>query len=237
MPLLRRIYARRLAATLEVCVVVCLSIAVAMPGTAAADGDPASDVLVGQSVYLPPDAGATVRMHERLAAVLAASARAGFPVRVAIIASPTDLGSIGVLWRRPRSYAPFLGQELALAAATRVLVVMPNGLGLYVPGGAPAPEQAVIAAGAGRGSLTAIAIATVQRLAAAAGHPLPAAATTPPSSPESGGSGSPAAWGVFAAGLALLLAAWTLSLRARPLRRRVTPPGSATASASDPRQP
>ena len=71
----------------------------------------------------------------------------------------------------------------------------------------------------GGGGLATAALTAVHRLAAAAGHQLPTpqaapAATTTASAP------SVVPWIVFAAGAAMILAAWTVSLRARPLRRR-----------------
>ena len=59
---------------------------------------------------------------------------AGFPIRVAIIASRSDLGAITGLWLKPRAYARFLGLELSLAYTGRLLVVMPNGFGFNWPG-------------------------------------------------------------------------------------------------------
>jgi hypothetical protein len=53
---------------------------------------------------------------------------------VALIASPSDLGSVTALWRRPQSYADCLGQELSLVYGGPVLVVMPDGYGLYGEG-------------------------------------------------------------------------------------------------------
>ena len=37
----------------------------------------------------------------------------GYEIRVALIASRYDMGSVGVLYRQPKRYARFLGQELA----------------------------------------------------------------------------------------------------------------------------
>jgi hypothetical protein len=42
-----------------------------------------------------------------------------------------DLGSAGVLWKRPQIYAKFLAQELASFHKCWLLVVMPNGYGIY----------------------------------------------------------------------------------------------------------
>jgi len=198
-----------------------------VPAVARGDGDPASDVLVTQNLFLPADAGASVRQQAQLEAVLTAALRGGYPVRVAVIASASDLGSVTGLWRQPRNYAQFLGQELSLVAHDRVLVVMPDGFGLYHPGGGMPAEQAALlrtrpahsTSGLASASLTA-----VEDLAQASGHRIPntvAALTQSPHSPEANpGSGDPVVWGVLAAGVALIGAAWTASLRARPLRVR-----------------
>src|SRR4051812_24719411 len=104
----------------------------ATAGTARADGDPPSDVLPFQDVYFPlqpPPAAA----KQRLLDAVAASNRANRPVKVAVIASPQDLGSIPSLFGRPQLYARFLGLELPFYPA-RLLVVMPSGFGVYEHG-------------------------------------------------------------------------------------------------------
>ena len=47
-----------------------------------------------------------------------------------MIASSYDLGSITSLWRKPRTYARFLGAELQFVYKDRLLIVMPNGFGI-----------------------------------------------------------------------------------------------------------
>ncbi len=103
--------------------------------------------------------------------MLRAAGRAGFPVRVAIIASRSDLGAVTELWREPRAYARFLGIELSLAYKGRLLVVMPNGFGINWPGH---PAQSAyetlgqIAIGPGSAGLATAAIEGIQSLVAAA---------------------------------------------------------------------
>jgi len=114
---------------------VSLSIPVAALGllaaSARADGDPASDVLVSQTLFLPQDAGVPANQQAQLDALLHAAQQSGYQIRVALIASPTDLGSVTELWRQPQNYARFLAQELSLLYRGPLLVVMPNGYGLY----------------------------------------------------------------------------------------------------------
>lgn len=192
-----------------------------LPAIAAADGDPASDVLVSQSVFLPADAGASGAQQAELNNILGAADRAGFQIRVALIASASDLGSITPLWGQPENYARFLGEELSLLYHGRVLVVMPAGFGLYQSGvstGAGLSALAGIKAPNPNGLLDA-AVSAVQRLAAAAGHPLSAPSTpTPTSRGPAAGSSPTISWVVFAIGGVLIAAAWIASLRARPLR-------------------
>lgn len=188
---------------------------------ARADGDPASDVLASQSLFLPGDAGIPAAEQQRLSALVAATKTSGVPVRVALIASPADLGSITELWRQPEQYARFLGQELGLVYKGTLLVAMPNGFGVYHVGDRGSPgvvPTGLRAAGSGP-ALGAAAYAAVLRLIAATGGQITVGL---PESRSSAGSGSIdiAAWIAFAAGLVLIGLAWGVSLRARPLRRR-----------------
>ena len=108
---------------------IALSCSGAFVAAAKADGDPGSDVLVYQPLFLASDSGISVGEQVQLGNLLHAAAKAGFPLRVAIIAKPDDLGSVTSLWREPQAYAHFLGLELSLAYKGRLLVVMPNGFG------------------------------------------------------------------------------------------------------------
>ena len=74
------------------------------PSAAFADGDPASDVLVNAPLFNPIDSGVPYADSARLTALLAASVKAGFPIRVALIASQTDLGTVTALWKQPAKY-------------------------------------------------------------------------------------------------------------------------------------
>ncbi len=179
------------------------------PVPARADGDPASDVLATQTLYLPQDAGVPAARQAQLGALLSDAARAGYRIRVAVVASPADLGSVTALWRQPQNYARFLGQELGLVYRGPLLVVMPDGYGLYH---AAATRLAPPAAA----QLGTAAIGAVERLAAAGGHDV----ALPPARAASAAEASSAIpWLVFAIGIALIALAWAGSLRARPLRQ------------------
>lgn len=185
------------------------------PLRAAADGDPASDYLVLQTAFVPLDAGFTPIQQVELGDLLAASAKQGYVLRVAVIRSPADLGSVGALWRRPQAYANFLGVELSLTYKGELLVVMPDGYGTASPGTSRIPRGPALLppadGGLARGTLAAvkqlltkhhvslrdIAAAEVPRAADNGGGPIPSLA--------------------FLLGLALVIGAWTVSLRIRPL--------------------
>ena len=196
-------------------VVVVLAVALS-PASAIADGDPASDVLAQQSLFLPPDAGLSSAQQAQLGALIASASRSGFSIRVALIASPADLGSITELWKRPQSYARFLGLELGLVYHGPLLVVMPNGLGIVGISRGDAVARAV-AADVRSAKLGPRALTATQQLAAAAGHPL----SIPSIKPVIGRrSADVTAWLVFAIGAILIALTWTASLRERPPRPR-----------------
>jgi len=205
-------------------VAACAAVVLALAaGVARADGDPASDVLVAQPVFVPADAGIQPSDAARLAALVREAKRAGYPVKVAVVASSYDLGSVTVLWRRPQTYARFLGTELSLLYRGRLLTVMPNGIGVYHHGRPVTREREILKGVAvDRGDLAATAATAVQRLAAADGHRLAEPVVAAPAPVHT--HGTPAAeWAAIAVGLLLVVLAWTVSLRARPLRRRASP--------------
>jgi hypothetical protein len=192
--------------------------------SARADGDPASDVLATQSAFLPQDAGLTANQQTELGALLAAAQHRGYPIRVAVIASATDLGSVTALWRQPQNYARFLGQELSLLYRGPLLIVMPNGYGLYQAHGAHAERAALRRLAAPKGQLGAATLTAIQRVAKASGHGLPIPSTV---TPPGAATNDTVPRLVFALGAAVVVAAWGASLRARPLRTRHTAPPAA----------
>jgi hypothetical protein len=119
---------------------VAFVVALALSPPARADGDPASDVLLAQKVFLPYASGISAGDKAALTSVVDQANARGLTVRVAVIASQYDLGSVTVLWRKPRTYAKFLGGEVKFVYKTGLLVtVMPNGFGLYR--GTPAEQR------------------------------------------------------------------------------------------------
>jgi hypothetical protein len=102
-----------------------------MPALARADGDPASDILIKERVFYPYQAKVPKAAASALEKTIASAREKGYSVRVAMIADQFDLGSVGLLNRKPSAYAKFLAQELAGFKTDWVLVVMPNGYGIY----------------------------------------------------------------------------------------------------------
>jgi len=111
--------------------VLCAGALALAPASARADGDPASDVLITSRVFLPYYVKLPPASVKRLNATIAAAKAKGYKVRVAMIDHDYDLGSAGVLWAKPQTYAKFLAQELASFNTDWVLIVMPNGYGIY----------------------------------------------------------------------------------------------------------
>ena len=188
---------------------------------ALADGDPASDVLATQAYFLPSDAGLSAQKQAELVGLLGAAQRTGYSIRVAVVASPTDLGSVTALWGQPERYAQFLGVELSLIYKGQLLVVMPQGFGVENPAKPLAAQAAALSGTPAPGSSAALgsaALTAIGRLGAAAGHPL--AAPTPAPLASRAGPPDAAPWIAFLVGAALVAAAWAASLRARPLGRR-----------------
>lgn len=187
---------------------------------ALADGDPASDYLLGQATFVPPDDGVPSSYTSKLEATVREAKARGYEIRVALIGTRYDLGAVGVLWRKPKQYARFLGQELRFVYKGRLLVVMPNGLGVSRGGAAQPHEQAVVdrlgAPGANGRALAAAAARAVVQLAAARGVVVPA----PALSARGGSSSNRDRVTIAAAALAASLVAAGAVL----YRRRRTPP-------------
>jgi hypothetical protein len=153
-------------------------------GPARADGDPASDYLIGQKVFLPFDAKIPQVEQQKLIAAVQSATKQGFAIRVALIWSDYDLGSVTALWKKPQIYARFLGIELSYYFHGRLLIVMPSGFGFYYAKHAAAKEKALLATipiGGTPAALARAARTAVVRLSAASGVTVgtPAKVTTP----------------------------------------------------------
>jgi hypothetical protein len=193
-----------------------------------ADGDPASDYLLELQSFVPPDAGFSNGDKQRLTELLTGARQGtpipgaspvGYTIRVAVIASPYDLGSVTILDKKPQQYAHFLSQELRFVYKKRLLVVMANGYGIARNGTPDPTEQRVLdrlpPPSAAHGS--ALAAATeraVRALATNAGVRI--AAVSLPAPPSSSGNTTIRDRIVIAAvALALLCAAFFVALYRR----------------------
>jgi hypothetical protein len=110
----------------------------ALPSAGRADGDPASDYLLVRDTFLPYPPP-TESARSALSAAIASVHQSNGRVKVAVIASPNDLGSVPSLFDKPGGYAKFLGLEIRFAYDAALLVVMPAGFGLY-ENGTPTPQ-------------------------------------------------------------------------------------------------
>jgi hypothetical protein len=201
---------RRVAVAIGLSAVAALGASV----PARADGDPASDVLISQQLFLPADANLSPTLAAQLATAVQQANTGGYSIRVAVIASRVDLGSVTALWRKPMQYARFLGEELVGLYEGRLLIAMPNGLGFFDAQGAPAAEARVarqVRVASGPDALGRAAIAALARLD-------PAAAVR--ARPAGGASGaSPVVWIGAVGGAAVAAAGGALVLRRRSARR------------------
>ncbi len=146
-----------------------------------ADGDPASDVLLGENVFYPYGSPVSTGLQKTLNAETAAASRRRFPIKVALIAAPTDLGAIPNLFGKPQQYAAFLDQEISFQRHQPLLVVMASGYGVRGLTRPATAASASLAKPGGRqgNDLARAAILAVAKLAAAAGHPIKAVAVPP----------------------------------------------------------
>ena len=207
-----------------------LLVAVRVPSAALADGDPASDVLLGSNVFYPFDPPVSPSAQRTLNAVTAAAQKADVKVKVALIAAPTDLGVIPSLFGKPQEYADFLYREITFLGPQRLLVVMYDGYGTQ---GLTAVAQKAVAAlpkPAGKTStdLAQAGAVAVARIAAAEGHPIQAGSGVPSVASQSSGgdSNTPILIGLVAA--AVVITGGILALRRRqPVASRA---GTARAS-------
>jgi hypothetical protein len=161
----------------RVAIVVALLL-LAVPAVARANGDPASDYLLVQSIFLPFNAKVDPPASKDLAETVRAANEKGSKIKVAVIGSRYDLGTAFSLYNKAQKYAEFLGLELSFQYRDGLLVVMPNGYGYSVNGKPNAAGINVVEAlpPPGKDATKQVegATAAIRKLAAASGHPLPA---------------------------------------------------------------
>ncbi len=123
-------------------ILLAVALLLVFAAAAQADGDPASDVLVFKKYFLPYAPQTPSDIEQKLNVATAAADRAGFPIRVAVISGPGDLGVVPQYTNKPQDYAKFLGDELKFAYKGPLLIVMQNGYGLSGTDGARPPAGA-----------------------------------------------------------------------------------------------
>jgi len=124
---------------------VCATVAFGV-APARADGDPASDILLIQNVFLTYSVTVSPAAKTSLSQEVLRLNKAGFRVKVAVIADPADLGAVPSLFGKPQIYAKFLGTEIAFQYTNRLLVVMPNGFGFWRHGKSIVREKKILTA-------------------------------------------------------------------------------------------
>jgi len=152
-----------------------LAVLALAPATAFADGDPASDVLLAQDVYYPYAPKASRQLTTALDALMKRVRAGGYPMKVALIEGPSDLGAYPNLFGDTQNYANLLAKEIAFNSHPHLLVVMPSGfagdnLGAKVD---RALAGIKIDGAAKSDGLAKAALAAVARIATANGHPTP----------------------------------------------------------------
>jgi hypothetical protein len=175
----------------------------ALPAAAAADADPASDTLLVQNVFTPYSPQVSQAMSRALTAYTSQTQRAGFPIKVAIVAAPTDLGGVPDMFGKPQPYATFLASEISFNRKQPVLVVMPAGIGTAnIPNASAVAGLRVSTGGPGSDGLGQTALKAIERLSAANGHPVKA-----PKVSSGGGSSGTSPLLAFGAPVALIVIA------------------------------
>lgn len=144
---------------------------------ASANGDPASDVLLTQKVFVGPEVPVSKGRLDALQKTVDTANAKGYPIRVAVIAFTGDLGTAVSLWGKPQDYAKFLGSEIAFVYPKRLLVAMPAGFGVHNQHRSTADEQRALRglqAGKTPDALVESTTRAVRRLAASGGVQVPA---------------------------------------------------------------
>jgi len=198
------------------------------PVAAWGDADPASDYLPGFDSYLPYGNAVAKPQQRQLDRLLKIARAKGHPFKVAVIATPTDLGAVTSLFNKPQPYSKFLYREikgLIQGADATLVVVMPAGVGIAGHDAKGPGKRIAAAARPGLKStptqLTTAAVSLVEKISAASGAPLPhVKAVATPAAATSHHGHRVFLWLVVAG--VLLAVAVALVLRGRALQRAAT---------------
>jgi hypothetical protein len=191
-------------------VTAALVAALALPAAALADSDPASDTLLLQDAYLPIQPPFSKSDAAAVRGLAATMKKAGFPLKVAVIATPNDLGLVPQIFGKPQAYAGYLGREIDFNKKNQLLVVMPAGYGTndVAPNVARA-LNGLKPPGAGVDKLAQGTVDAMTTLSKAAGHPVKKPTVS------GGGSSSTSPAIIFGVPVLLLLLAGLLAAQRR----------------------
>ncbi len=194
---------------------IVLAMIAAHPQSARADGDPASDILLGQSAFYPYQPPITHTQETAMNTALRAAANAGLPLKVAILNSREDLGAVPTLFAHPQQYAKFLDREISYNHRQPLLVVMPAGFGVAGARSPTALAGLKVDAQHGSYGLVHSAILAVVALVRATGHTI----AIPSLASSSSAAGGPPIILLFAIPAALIVLAGILARRPRKPQR------------------
>jgi hypothetical protein len=145
-----------------------LTALLAAPAPAAADGDPASDVLLQQDVFFPYDPPTSDGAARAVLELTRRTRKDGWPIKVAIVASAGDLGAVANLFNFPDRYAALLSREIG--GDSRLLVVTPRVFAGRRLGDRVDSTLGDLEPAEGGDALARRALIAVSRLAKQAGH-------------------------------------------------------------------
>jgi len=206
--------ARRALEVSRVALVIVVVVMVAVyPPSALADADPASDILLAQNAFYPYQPPVSHALEAAMETVLRAAARAGLPLKVAVVGSREDLGAVPDFFGHPQQYAQFLDKEISFNNRPPLLVVMPAGFGVVAAGPPNALAGLKVDTQHSSYGLVRSAILAVVSMVRATGRTI----ATPSIPPNSSAGGSPSI--LFAIPVALLVLVGLAALRRRGSRR------------------
>lgn len=218
-------------------------LALAAPAPARANGDPASDVLLRDDAFFPYVPQTSKRLSTAVTSLLKRARTAGYPMKVAMVQTPQDLGSYPEMFTQPNAYASLLSRELttlrhgsARKEPLHLLVIMPSGFSGSNLGDRVDEALAPVKVDPDNKSdgLAQAALAAVARLATVNGHPLPVPPEASAKLPRGGGGqggGGIASSLIYVLPVALV-AAFALASGVLARRRAQTAGGDAPAAAS-----
>jgi hypothetical protein len=164
--------------------------AVICVGSARGNGDPASHYLYAVPLFYSFQTNISESARDAVSTTIGRSANAGYPIRVALIERPADLGDVTRLWGKPTQYANLLAEEISYRYRGPLLVVMPGGIGFTRKNGDPRAEQRALQSLRvvhGQDGLALTAIQSISLLAAGAGHRITPASIAPSASSDDSG--------------------------------------------------